>query len=174
MRDLDLGGPQSEANEAVLTNIRDRIAQAIKLYCLQCPCTKTSGVCGTKDGLTRNSIATSRSITGRNSIFMVGGVEGTKIHHCRVCFEWRKEGNKAWTKLGNLRVITQKKLVFKKGRAATRGINLRKILERPTIQEIGYKSLQLLCALDEKPHRHMCVITGAELLQSVKNFATYM
>jgi hypothetical protein len=171
---LNLGGSQPQANEAQLTKIGDHIAQATKLYCLECPCTKTSGVCGTQDGLTCNSIAKTRSITGRNSIFMVGDVQGTKIPHCRECFEWRKKKNIVWTKLGNLHVITEKQLELKKGRAATQGVNLRKTLERRDMQEIGYESLQLLCALDDKPHRRMCVITGPELQQSMKNFETYM
>ena len=165
---------EPEANEEKLTQIGDHIAQATKLYYLECPCTKTSGVCGTQDGLTRNSIAKMRSTTGRNSIFMVGDVQGTKIPHCTVCYEWRKKKNKVWTKLVNLHVITEKKLESKKGRVATQGVNLRKTLERRDIQEIGYESIQLLCALDEKPHRRMCVITRPELLQSMKNFESYM
>ena len=156
--------PEANDIEAKLTKIGDHIAQATKLYCLECPCTKTSGVCGTQDDLTRNSIAKMRSTTGRNSIFMVGDVQGTKIPHCRVCYEWRKKKNKVWTKLVNLHVITEKKLESKKGRAATQGVNLRKTLERHDMHEIGYESLQLLCALDGKPHRRMCVITRPELL----------
>ena len=172
---LNRSGSQPKANEAQLTNIEDNIAQATKLYCLECPCTNlSSGVCGTHDGLTCNSIAKTRSITGRNASFMVGGVQGTKIPHCKECLEWRKEKNVVWTKLGNLRVITEKQLESKKARAATQGVNLRKTLERRDMHAIGYDSQQLLCALDEKPHRRMCVITGPKLQQSMENFATYM
>ena len=172
---LNRSGSQPKANEAQLTNIEDNIAQATKLYCLECPCTNlSSGVCGTHDGLTCNSIAKTRSIAGRNSSFMVGGVQGTKIPHCKECLEWRKEKNVVWTKLGNLRVITEKQLESKKARAATQGVNLRKTLERRDMHAIGYDSQQLLFALDDKPHRRMCVITGPKLQQSMENFATYM
>ena len=73
-----------------------------------------------------------------------------------------------------LTLITKEKLALKKGRAATQGINLRKTSERRTIEEICYKSLQLLIALDEILHRRMCEITGEELLKSVNTFANYM
>jgi len=71
-------------------------------------------------------------------------------------------------------VITEKQLESKKARAATQGVNLRKTLERRDMHAIGYDSQQLLYALDDKPHRRMCVITGPKLQQSMENFATYM